>query len=109
MSYLKILYIVALVICIVPVAFCEDTNDETWYDATCDEQFKDLEGGLKQALFAIVSIFVIGCVIATLVGHYAHKQTWFKFGIAGFGVLILVTVAYGLALGIFNYYTGKYW
>lgn len=106
MLYIKILWIVALVLCIVPLVSAEN---ETWYDATCAEQFDDFEGGLKQALFAIVGIFVIICAIMTLVGHFAHKLTWFKYGISGFGVLIFVAIAYGLGLGIFNYYTGTYW
>lgn len=106
MLYVKILCVVALVLCIVPVV---SAGNETWFDATCEDQFDDFENGLKQALFAIVGIFVITCAIMTLVGHFAHKLSWFKYGISGFGVLIFVAIAYGLGLGIFYYYTGTYW
>lgn len=106
MIRLKILCIVALMLCLVSVV---SAGNETWFDATCEDQFDDFESGLKQALFAIVGIFVLICAIATLVGHFAHKLSLFKYGISGFGVLIFVAIAYGLGLGIFYYYTGTYW
>jgi len=102
----KILYIVALVLCIVPVV---SAGNETWFDATCEEQFNDAEGGLKLLLFGIVGIYVIVCAIMTLGGWILHKQKWFNSGLSGFGVLILLAVFFGLATGVFDYYVGKYW
>ena len=106
MSYIKILYIVALVLCIVPVV---SAGNETWFDATCEEQFEDAEGGLKLLLFAIVGIYVVVCAILTLGGWILHKQKWFNSGLEGFGVLILLAVLFALVNGIFEYYSGKYW
>ena len=106
MLYIKILYVVALVLCIVPVV---SAGNETWFDATCEEQFEDAEGGLKLLLFAIVGIYVVVCAISTLGGWIFHKQKWFNYGLSGFGVLILLAVVYALATGVFDYYVGKYW
>lgn len=106
MSYIKILYIVALMLCIVPVV---SAGNETWFDVTCAEQFDDFEGGLKLALFAIVGIFVLVSAIMVLGGWFLHKQSWFKYGLSGFGVLILLAVVYAFATGMFDYYVEKYW
>ena len=106
MIRLKILWIVALMLCIVPAV---SAGNETWFDATCEDQFEDAEGGLKLLLFAIVGIYVVVCAILTLGGWIIHKQTWFNYGLSGFGVLILLAVVYALATGVFDYYVGKYW
>ena len=106
MLYIKILSIVAFVLCIVPVV---SAGNETWFDATCEEQFDDFEGGLKLALLAIVAIYVLVCAIATLGGWILHKQNWFNYGLSGFGVLILLAIVYAFATDAFDYYVGKYW
>lgn len=111
MSYLKILYIVALVMCIVPVAFCEDTEDETgsMFEETTDGLFDDLEVGLKELIMAIVGIFALYSIAAIIVGWFSHNNKLFKSGVSGCGIIILAAIAYFLAINGFNYFVDNYW
>lgn len=108
MLNIKILCTVVLMLCIVPVVYGEYEN-ETWFDATCKEQFEDAEGGLKLLLLGIVGIFVLVCAISTLGGWGFHNQKLFNKGLSGFGVLIALAIVYAIAVGVFDYYINKYW
>lgn len=108
MSYLKILYIVALVICIVPVAFCEDETGSMFAETT-DGLFNDLEVGLKELIMAIVGIFALYSIAAIIIGWFTHNNKLFKNGVSGCGVIILAAVVYFLAINGFNYFVNNYW
>ena len=111
MIYIKILYVVALVLCIVPIAFCEDTEDETgnMFEETTDGLFNDLEVGLKELIMALVGIFALYSIAAIIIGWFGHNNKLFKSGVSGCGVIILAAVAYFLAINGFNYFVNNYW
>jgi len=107
MSYLKILYIVAFVMCIVPVVSAG--NESGMFEETTDGLFNDLEVGLKELIMAIVGIFALYSIVAIILGWFSHNNKLFKSGVTGCGVIILAAIAYFIAINGFNYFVNNYW
>lgn len=107
MSYLKIIYIVTLMMCIVPVVSAG--NESGMFEETTDGLFNDLEVGLKEFILAIVGIFALYSIAAIIVGWFGHNNKLFKSGVSGCGVIILAAIAYFLAINGFNYFVDNYW
>ena len=108
MLYIKILSIVALVLCIVPVVSAVNETSNM-FEETTDGLFNDLEVGLKELIMAIVGIFALYSIAAIIIGWFGHNNKLFKSGVSGCGVIILAAVAYFLAINGFNYFVNNYW
>ena len=108
MIHLKILWIVALILCIVPVV---SAGNETgsMFEETTDGLFDDLEVGLKELIMALVGIFALYSIAAIIIGWFSHNNQLFKSGVSGCGVIILAAIAYFLAINGFNYFVNNYW
>jgi len=108
MSYIKILYIVAVMLCIVQVV---SAGNETgnMFEETTDGFFNDLEVGLKELIMAIVGIFALYSIAAIIVGWFGHNNKLFKSGVSGCGVIIFAAIAYFIATNGFNYFVNNYW
>ena len=108
MSNLKILYLVVLMLCIVPLVSAGNETGKM-FEETTDGLFNDLEVGLKELIMALVGIFALYSIAAIIVGWFGHNNKLFKSGVTGCGVIILAAIAYFLAINGFNYFVDNYW
>lgn len=98
MSIVKIILIVFIVLCLVPSA------SAAWFNETIASTFNDVEAGGVEFVLALFGLCFIYSVAATLIGHFGHRQSLFKSGISGFGVIILIIILYALAISIGDYF-----